>query len=89
MKMEYSKEVVYDIDLNKISKSLYSLESINVNSYINEIKSVEAITMSQKEFEEKNNDIKEILGKMYDETIKTIDKNFELNAKKLAEKKIF
>lgn len=53
MKMEYSKEVVYDIDLNKISKSLYSLESINVNSYINEIKSVEAITMSQKEFEEK------------------------------------
>ena len=82
MTFEYNNSNKYNIDLGKLNKSLFSVESLNAKDFIYEERSLEAIRLTEDEFKAQLPKIKEQLSKFYDDFKKNLEQKIEIEFNK-------
>ena len=88
MKLEFRQNDIFNIDLNKINQSINSSESLKANEFIYEERSLEAIRLTEEEFNTQLPKIKEQLGKFYDDFKKNLEEKIEIEFNKNVKEKL-
>ena len=88
MTFEYNNSNKYNIDLGKLNKSLFSVESLNAKDFIYEERSLEAIRLTEDEFKAQLPKIKEQLSKFYDDFKKNLEQKIEIEFNKNVREKL-